>query len=243
MPFSGHLWFLQYLFLVSLLALPLLRYLRSEKGIRLIDMLAKWCQRRGGIFIFLIPVILLRIGLRSIIWGEHTWADFLEFMLFFVIGYILPSDARFTESVKRHGWIYLGIGIVSFAAEGFFVMGRGYHPGGEPFSLSFVLFESVMSIGRFTWIIFFLNMGAKHLNFNNNVLAYSNEAVLPFYIFHQTIILCVGWFVIRWNIGILPKYLIIVVVAFALIMAAYEVIVRRFSPIRFLFGMQAKKKP
>jgi hypothetical protein len=85
-------------------------------------------------------------------------------------------------------------------------------------------------------------MGATYLNFNKNVLAYGNEAVLPFYILHQTIILCVGWFVIRWNIGILPKYLIIVVASFALIMAVYEGLVIRFNPMRFLFGMRPKKK-
>ena len=241
-PFSGHLWFLQYLFLISMVALPLLRFLRSEQGLRLIYSVSGWCNRRGGIFILLIPILLIRIGLRSIFQGEHGWADFLEFMWFFVIGYILPSDARFTESVKKHGWICLGLGIVGFGAEGFFVMGLGYNPGGEPFSFSFVLFEIVMSIGRLSWIIFVLNMGAKYLNFNKNVLAYSNEAVLPFYIFHQTIILCVGWFAIRWNIGILPKYFIIAVTSFALIMALYEGIVRRFNPTRFLFGMRPKKK-
>jgi peptidoglycan/LPS O-acetylase OafA/YrhL len=241
-PFSGHLWFLQYLFLISLVALPLLRYLRSEQGIRLIYSIAGWCNRRGGIFFFLVPVILIRISLRSAFQGEHNWADFLEFMVFFVIGYILPSDTRFTESVKKHGWICIGIGMVCFGAEGIFVLVLGYNPGGEPFSLSFVFFETMMSIGRLAWIIFVLSMGAKHLNFNKNVLAYGNEAVLPFYILHQTIILCIGWFVIRWNLGILPKYLIIVVASFVLIMAVYEGLVRRFYPMRFLFGMRPKKK-
>ncbi len=242
-PFSGHLWFLQYLFLISMVALPLLRYLRSEQGLRLVYAVSGWCNRRGGIFFLLIPIILIRIGLRSIFQGGHNWADLLEFMLFFVIGYILPSDARFTESMKRHGWICLGIGMVSFGAEGIFVLGLGYTPGVVPFSTSFVLFETVMSIGRLCWIIFVLSVGAKYFNFSNNVLVYGNEAVLPFYILHQTIILCVGWFVIRWNIGILPKYMIIVAVSFALIMVVYEGVVRRFSPIRFLFGMGSKKKP
>ncbi len=39
-PFSGHLWFLQYLFLISLLSLPLLLYLKSEPGTRFITKLA-----------------------------------------------------------------------------------------------------------------------------------------------------------------------------------------------------------
>jgi hypothetical protein len=66
---------------------------------------------------------------------------------------------------------------------------------------------------------------------------------IPFYIFHQTIILCVGLFVIRWNIGIGPKYLIIALVSFALIMALYDLLVRRFNVVRFFFGMRPKKKP
>jgi hypothetical protein len=100
-----------------------------------------------------------------------------------------------------------------------------------------------MAIGRWSWMVFVLSLGAKHLNFQHKFLAYGNEAVLPFYIFHQTIILCVGWFVIRWNIGILPKYLVIVVASFAIIMALYELLVRRFNVVRFFFGMRPKKLP
>ncbi len=81
------------------------------------------------------------------------------------------------------------------------------------------------------------------MNRQGRGLAYGNEAVLPFYIFHQTVILCVGWFVIRWNIGIGPKYLIIALVSFALIMALYDLLVRRFNVMRFFFGMRPKKKP
>jgi len=243
LPFSGHLWFLQYLFLISLLALPLLRYLHSEPGLRFIDKIAGWCVRRGGIFLFLIPVILVRVGLRSVFLGENTWADFFEYVVFFVIGYVLPADTRFTESIKKHGWICLILGLAAYGGRGFIVMGLGYnYPGGEPFSLMFVLFEAVMSIGRWSWIVFVLSLGAKYLNVNKKVLAYGNEAVLPFYIFHQTIILCVGWFVIRWNMGILPKFLIIAVVSFALIMVLYEGLVRHFNVVRFLFGMRPKKK-
>jgi peptidoglycan/LPS O-acetylase OafA/YrhL len=67
--------------------------------------------------------------------------------------------------------------------------------------------------------------------------------VLPFYILHHTIIVCVGWFVIRWNIGILPKFLIIVLASFALILVLYELLVKPFNVGRFLFGMRPKKKP
>ena len=244
LPFGGHLWFLQYLFMISLLALPLLRYLHSKQGLSFIDKLAGWCAQRGGIFLCLIPVILVRIALRSVFWGEHTWADFFEFMVFFLLGYILPANPHFTESIKKYGWICLIFGLAGFAGQGIFILRLGYnYPGGEQFSLTFVLFEIVMSIGRWSWIVFVLSLGAKYLNFNNKALSYGNEAVLPFYIFHQTIILCVGWFVIPLNMGILPKFLIIAVTSFALIMVLYDLLVRRFNMVRFCFGMRPMKKP
>jgi len=36
-----------------------------------------------------------------------------------------------------------------------------------------------MSIASWSWVVFILSLGARYLNFNNKVLAYGNEAVLP----------------------------------------------------------------
>jgi glucan biosynthesis protein C len=241
---TGHLWFLQFLFIVSLLILPLLLYLKSKPGQRLIARLAQWSDRRGGIFLFLIPLILVRMVLRGFFHGAHTWADLFYYAVFFLIGYVMAADKRFTEGYKRHGWVCLVLGIAAFAGESALIIGLHYpYPGAESFSWTYVLFNILISIGNFCWVIFILSLAGKYMNFNHKVLTYGNEAVLPFYIFHQTIILCVGWFVIRWNIGIGPKYLIIALVSFALIMALYDLLVRRFNVMRFFFGMRPKKKP
>ena len=42
---------------------------------------------------------------------------------------------------------------------------------------------------------------------------------------------------------ILPKYLIVVVVSFPLILLLYALLVRPFNPVRFFFGMRLKRKP
>ena len=241
---AGHLWFLQFLFLISLLMLPLLLYLKSASGQRLIATLAGWCDRRGGIFLFVIPIALVLICLKSVFKGRFTWADFFYYAVFFVIGYMIPADNRFTESIKRHGWACLPLWIAGFSGIGLLIMVLGYDPymDSKPFSLIFVLAQIVVSITSWSAVVFMLSLGAKYLNFKNRVLAYTNEAVLPFYIFHQTIILCVGWFVLRWNLGIVPKYLIIAVISFTLIMVLYEALVRHFNVVRFFFGMRPKKK-
>jgi peptidoglycan/LPS O-acetylase OafA/YrhL len=239
--FFGHLWFLQFLFLISLVTLPLLIYLKSESGQKLIKKLATWCSRWGGVFLFLIPLILVQIGLRSLFEGGITWADFVYYAVFFLIGYIMPADNRFTDSFKRWGWICLALGVTCWGIAGLFIEVLGYKEGGESFSLMFVLFQIIMSIASWSWVVFILSLGVRYLNFNNKVVTYGNDVVLPFYILHQTIILIIGWFVITWDIGILPKYLIIIVVSFVLIMALYELVIRRINIVRFLFGMRVKK--
>ncbi len=56
-------------------------------------------------------------------------------------------------------------------------------------------------------------------------------------------ILILGYYVIRWNLGIGTKYAIVVVLSFTGIMGLYELLVRRFNVLRLLFGMRLKKKP
>jgi peptidoglycan/LPS O-acetylase OafA/YrhL len=243
MPFSGHLWFLQYLFLISLMSLPLLLYLKSGQGLRWVANFAGWCDNRGGIFLFVIPLSLASIGLRGLFETQFSWADFFWYTIFFVIGYMMAADKRFTVSVGKHGWICLALWIVGFSGLALFVLVLGYdpYPGKEPFSLLFVLFQITWTITSWSAVVFVLNIGVRYLNTNNKFLAYGNEAVLPFYLFHQTIILCVGWYAIRWNMGILLKLLIIAAVSFALIMILYELFVRRFNIVRFFFGMRPKK--
>jgi hypothetical protein len=244
-PFPGHLWFLQYLFLISLLTLPLLLYLKSEQGNRVIARIAGWCDKPGRMLLFVIPLSLTLIGLQGLFRTRFSWADLLWYAIFFLIGYMMATDNRFINGIKKHGWIWPALWIIGFCGSGFLILGLGYDPspGKEPFSLAFILFQTVWSITCLSAVVFVLNIGARHLNTNHKFLTYGNEAVLPFYLFHQTIILCVGWYVIRWDMGIFLKLLIIATVSFTLIMILYELFVRRFNIVRFFFGMRPKKKP
>lgn len=246
--FTGHLWFLQFLFLVSLFVLPIMFYIKSEPGRRLLSKFAGWCGKWGGIFLFLIPITLVRIFFTHLFEGYHSWAYFFFYAVFFLIGYVIPADERFTKGIKKAGWLCLALGIIGIVSEFgiIFVLKYNYlnihHKGGETFSFMYILFSVLICIASWSWIVFILSLGAKYLNQPGRTLPYCNEAVLPFYILHQTVLLCVGWFVISWDIGMVPKFLIIAVSSFVLIMILYEVLVRHFNVMRFLFGMRPKKK-
>ena len=194
----------------------------------------------------MIPLALALIGLRGLFGAQRSWADFLWYAIYFVIGYVIAADQRFTDAFKRRGWVCLALWLVGFfGGIGLLVLVLGYDPtpGHESFSVIYVLYQIIWSISSWSAVVFMLGIGARYLSFNHKVLAYGNEAVLPFYLFHQTIILAVGFFVIRWNMGILPKFLIVTTISFPLILVLYELLVRRFNAARFFFGMRPRKKP
>jgi hypothetical protein len=229
------------------MTLPLLIYLKSERGRARVERLAGWCGHWGGIFLFIFPLAAVRITLVHRFPGQmHSWAHLLYFGVFFTIGHLLPMDRRFSEGIQKVGWLSLILGLLGFAAEGVFILGLEYnyanmhHPNGESFSMTYVAFNLIFSAACWSWVVFMLSLGIRYLDFSHRGLAYANEAVLPFYILHQTLILCVGWFVIHWPLGRPPQFLIISGVAFIAIMIVYELIVRRIKLLRVLFGMRPR---
>jgi hypothetical protein len=94
-----------------------------------------------------------------------------------------------------------------------------------------------------SWLIAIGGFASRHLRFSNGFLKYANEAVLPFYILHQTIILTVGYYVLRLNTSLWIEYLIIATLSFVIIMALYELLIRRVNVLRLLFGLKMVRRP
>jgi len=91
-----------------------------------------------------------------------------------------------------------------------------------------------------SFVVLFLSQWIMPLFFisSTRFLGYANEAVLPFYILHQTIIVAIGFYLIHWNTGVFLKYLAICVASFAAICILYESFIRRINVLRLLFGLK-----
>jgi len=172
-------------------------------------------------------------------WGGG-WTH-LSYLVFFISGYLMFSNARIQENIKRYAVIALIAALVLQALH--YILQFGIIKidiSGS--TLSYLVDWTFRALRSWFFIIAILGFGSRYLNFNNRFLGYANEAVLPFYILHQTIILIIGFFVLQWSVGIAPKYFIITSTSFVVIMAIYELLVRRINVLRFLFGMRLKKK-
>jgi glucan biosynthesis protein C len=100
----------------------------------------------------------------------------------------------------------------------------------------------LFGISSWCWILAFFGFALKHLARSTPWLAYANEAVLPFYVMHQTVLLSVGYFVTPWPIPDLLKFVVISSSSFLLIAVVYEFLIRRVNVLRVAFGMKPQAR-
>ena len=67
---------------------------------------------------------------------------------------------------------------------------------------------------------------------------YANQAVLPFYVLHEPVIVAFAWIIVRWHAPVLIQYPVLVAASFTATFVIYELAVRRYRITRFLFGMK-----
>lgn len=82
-----------------------------------------------------------------------------------------------------------------------------------------------------------LGYARQYLRAPKPILAYASQAVLPFYLLHQTVIVIIAFFIRDWARAVGLKYVFVVCVTFAVAMGLYEFAIRRNRVLRFLFGM------
>ena len=238
-----HMWFLWLLFVYSLILLPL--FLHNKKtGRSLGSRLATLFEKPWTL---VVPVLLLAVSevLLDSLGDLLSWGggwNHLSYLVFFISGYLMFSNARIQENIKRYAVIALIAALALQAVH--YILQFGVIKIDIPDStLAYLGIRVFDTLRSWLFIMAILGFGSRYLNFNNRFLGYANEAVLPFYILHQTVILIIGFFVVQWSMGIAPKYFIIASTSFVAIMAIYELLVRRVNVLRFLFGMRLKKKP
>jgi glucans biosynthesis protein C len=159
------------------------------------------------------------------------------YLWFVLLGFLITSDLRIQEKIRQLRWFSLIVGLVLSA--GFAIL-FNLTADKETVSASLVMVVLMRIFGGWLSVLGFLGMGMQYLTSRTPRLDYASEAVLPFYILHQTVLLVVGYFVLQWGLPEALEWAVIVAISFAIIMSLYEFVVRRFNVMRFLFGMKPR---
>jgi glucan biosynthesis protein C len=237
---GAHLWYLVVLFAFSVLLYPLLRWFRG-RGQGALSKLGDLLSLPGAVYALALPAILLVVlfDYESPVICHNAGWSILVYLWLTLAGFLVVSGERTVASIERLRWLSLLLGLV-LAGSQFLLLTIQHYPAFGTWRNA--LGWGVRALGSWCFVLAFLGFGRKHLDFNAPFLRYANEAVLPFYILHQTVLLCVGYFVVQWAIPDLSKWFLILLISFPIIMLLYEFLVRRFNLMRFLFGMKLRPK-
>jgi len=238
-----HLWYLLILFVFSILLLPLFRWFkRGATGQRFLQSVDAFLAKPLAIYSLAVPVAFLMATLdpQSDL-GQRNWGGWslLIYLFFFAYGFMLFAHDGVQEAVKRQRWVSLIAGVGLVVAQIALRVGKSDPMFGTS---SFTLLNGIYGLSSWFWIVAVLGFGMKHLNRYSSKMEYLNEAVLPFYVLHQSVLLCVGYFVVQWNIPDVFKWLVIGSTSLVIIMTLYEFLIRRLNVLRFLFGLKPLKK-
>ena len=83
-------------------------------------------------------------------------------------------------------------------------------------------------------------IGMRFLDFRTKWLEHGQEVIVPFFLFHQPVIIAIAFYVVQWNTSILPKLLVVLLGSFVATLGLTE-LVRRIRPVRALFGMKPRR--
>jgi hypothetical protein len=238
-----HLWFVCYLFFYSLLSIPVFRWLKSESGQRFTDRIGRLITRPGGAMWLVGFLILNDVALGGFFPNEthalvNDWAYFMKNLILFWLGYILISRRDFWQIITDQRRYFLVATIICtvilYSARAF--IGEAAIEN----SKLLTTFYSFNSLGL-TWfsVLATVAYGYRYLNINKPILPHLNEAVYPFYILHQTVIVLIGYYVLtRTNLGVYDGFLVVSFSSLAACVGIYLLLIRPFKLTRVLFGMK-----
>lgn len=236
-----HLWFIAYLFVYSLLVIPLILLFKSNKGITFTNKVAGSTNKFGMI---MFGVILVLAGFLYFKFPNENhafvddWAGFTKYFLYFIFGAFIGINPVFWKNLENNRKLNLKIAFFSMLVINY-IRWNDKEPVWAV-DTSNALFLSLLALSAWFWVISFLGYAKKYLNFTNKFLKFSNEAIYPFYILHQTFIVMIAYYVIQLEDNILSKYLFLTLVAFILSLGFYVFLIKPYNAIRFLFGMKSK---
>jgi peptidoglycan/LPS O-acetylase OafA/YrhL len=232
-----HLWFIVYLFIISLIISPFLKLLRGEGFKRFSERLARFAKKPLALNVVVILIVGSELLLRPY-FPDNThalvddWAAMAFYVIFFLSGFVLLSNKSIIESIRKQRNLYLAEAtiatIVMFSSPQLFERGPALDLAWGLSSIFLAWSCGLAAIGY----------ARQYLNRDSRFRKLANEAIYPFYLLHQPVILVIGFFLIKVQMPDLVRFLVLTASSFMISAILYWYLVRPFNLMRIIFGMK-----
>lgn len=241
----NHLWYLPYVWVYTLGLLALLPLLESSRGQRVIGTI----HRLHGWPLLLLPAVPLvafnfwlaaRFPQNHALMGD--WYAHAGYATMFLYGYAIGTHPGLWSELARLRYRALAMAACCFAAH--LLLDR---MDIGTWSASAIAIErlGMRALHLFyAWsaIAAVLGWGHRYLNRPFRWLPYAREAVFPWYILHQSVLLAMAYWLIPLKLGPVLEPTLVLLGTVGGCAALHEGVIRRTPWLRPLFGLDAKPR-
>ena len=235
----NHLWFLPYLWAYSLLILLLFPFIKKIGG----------GLQRLNLSLWLVFGVL--VVAMAFIWASLSpsypsthallddWYNHAKYFWVFVVGVLLPYANGVWQQIISRRRILLVVALCGYIW--LIVDRRGYLNVGDELNALFIIklaHGMLLSINHWAWIFAVVGYAGRYLNFSNRFIIYANQAILPWYIFHQTLIVVIAMQLLPFGLPIILEAPILIIFTSLGCLMGYELVCRT-GLTRFLFGLKS----
>lgn len=243
----NHLWYLPYLWTYTLAlvaAMPLLGRPSVRAG------MVAFC-RAPAIVLIGVPTALLLLALLYLAPAYpptgalvHDWYQHAKYATVFLAGYLLARETGFWERVVALRKTTLVTALVSIAIYlGLRLAGQMAIPAGSwvhrvPDMFWHVLSESLQTLYLWTALLAILGWGKVLFDRPYRWLPYATEAVYPWYMLHQSLIIAILFTIKPMGLGPWLEPALVLGGTIAGCLLLHEFVIRRVGWVRPLFGLK-----
>jgi len=247
----NHLWYLAYLWhytLAYIVLRPILTRINWQK-----------LNLKISIGILFLAVLLLITIFNYFLKSEFPktnalvddWYNHSIYFSIFALGYLLPKFKNAWEGMIKHRRKFLIGALIGYICTLIlhndrltnFLYDNGINAAEVGSHMEVIVFIwLIISANVICWLFTLVGYAGKYLTRSNHFLTYMNEAVLPWYILHQTLTIIFAMWLAKYSLGPLIEPVLLVVLTFAGCFVGYEII-KRNKVTRFIFGMKINSIP
>ncbi|MDQ2892567.1 MAG: acyltransferase [Pseudomonadota bacterium] len=241
-PNWNHLWFVGYLYIYTAILAA------AIWAVRLPRLQSAFDLAFGGIGVVVVPLVYLvlvhawwlpMVGETHLVVGD--WIAHLSYLPAFLFGFALAGSERAMAAIARWWLLALGLAVLGYL----FIMAAelGWWRGGAMTPRTYVrLYGSAHAFEQWGGIVALIGAAERWFNRDRAIRPLLTEAVFPFYIAHQTIIVVVMYWLLPAGLPGWADFAILLASTIAGCWAFY-LVGRLIGWVRPLIGLRRRLRP
>ncbi|MCK9169110.1 MAG: acyltransferase family protein [Treponema sp.] len=214
----GHLWFILYLFIISMAALPL------------VEIVKKLRFKTGTAIPFAVIVLSGILPVFGKPFLNTGGKSIVEYLIYYLLGYYILSNDNVIDKIVKHLAVLCGSCFIFMICYIMFYEKKFY-------AVNEIVYFIVYQLYSWTFILSVTGIYKYKVNFRNNLTDYFSKSSFAVYLFHQSSIVCCAYYIVQIPCTALLHIILILAAAIVLTFGMYE-ITKRIKFFRTVFAVR-----